>query len=226
MRRNRRASVASGGGAGRSHPALLLRIEVIKAQVPPGSRFKARDLRGARRGAACRGGARYRRRRWITHGWDPRYWLLATRRGRAFRTRNCEIVSCWRNTIKAKITVPRLVARLRGIGASISKRQVMRLLIAGAGWILTEALDVLRVGLETAAWISGGRHRRASPWQEQVLHSDRQRRLHLVRLCRPSKSRLNFLDLPPRRTHRLRHQSGGAGLYAWRALPWPGPVIN
>ena len=47
---------------------------------------------------------------------------------------------------QGQVTVPRLVAQLRGIGVSISKRQVMRLLIAGAGWIPTEARDVLRVG--------------------------------------------------------------------------------
>ena len=51
---------------------------------------------------------------------------------------------------QGQVTVPRLVAQLRGIGVSISKRQVMRLLIAGQDGFLTEARDVLRVGLETA----------------------------------------------------------------------------
>ncbi len=57
---------------------------------------------------------------------------------------------------QGQVTVPRLVVQLRGIGVSISKRQVMRLLIAGQDGFLTEARDVLRVGLETAAWISVG----------------------------------------------------------------------
>ena len=58
---------------------------------------------------------------------------------------------------QGQVTVPRLVAQLRGIGVSISKRQVMRLLIAGQDGFLTEARDVLRVGLETAggaAWLA------------------------------------------------------------------------
>ena len=36
------------------------------------------------------------------------------------------------------VTVPRLVAQLRGIGVAISKRQVMRLLIAGQDRFLDE----------------------------------------------------------------------------------------
>jgi hypothetical protein len=55
---------------------------------------------------------------------------------------------------QGQVTVPRLVAQLRGIGVSISKRQVMLLLIAGQDGFLAEARDVLRAGLETAAWIS------------------------------------------------------------------------
>jgi hypothetical protein len=47
--------------------------------------------------------------------------------------------------------VGRLLALLRGIG--ISKRQPMRLLIAGQDGFLAEARDVLRAGLETAPWI-------------------------------------------------------------------------
>ena len=67
------------------------------------------------------------------------------------------------------------------MGLAISKRQVMRLLIDGQDEFLAEARDVLRVGLETARWITvddtGARHKGS----ERLLHADRQRRLHLVR---------------------------------------------
>ena len=63
---------------------------------------------------------------------------------------------------QGQVTVPRLVAQLRAIGIAISKRQVMRLLIAGQDGFLDEARDVLRAGLQTAAWITvddtGARH--------------------------------------------------------------------
>ena len=44
-------------------------------------------------------------------------------------------------------------AQLRAVGISISKRQVMRLLIDGQDDFLAENRDVLRAGLRTAAWI-------------------------------------------------------------------------
>jgi hypothetical protein len=95
---------------------------------------------------------------------------------------------------QGQVTVPRLVAQLRGIGVSISKRQVMRLLIAGQDGFLTEARDVLRVGLETAAWISvddtGARHAGKNGFCTQIGNDD-----FTWFGTRPSKSRLNFLDL-------------------------------
>jgi len=64
---------------------------------------------------------------------------------------------------QGQMTVPRLVALLRSLGIVISKRQVVRLLIEGQDGFLTEARDVLRAGLSSAAWITvddtGARHR-------------------------------------------------------------------
>ena len=61
-----------------------------------------------------------------------------------------------------QVTVERLVALLQAIGISISKRQLMRLLIDRQDDFLTETREVLRAGLETAAWITvddtGARH--------------------------------------------------------------------
>ena len=52
------------------------------------------------------------------------------------------------------MTVPRIVAHLRDLGMAISKRQVVRLLIAGKEDFLAEAAGVLKSGLESAAWIT------------------------------------------------------------------------
>ena len=67
---------------------------------------------------------------------------------------------------QGQMTVPRLVTLLRGLGILISKRQVMRLLIDSQDGFLTEARDVLRAGLSSAAWITvddtGARHKAAN----------------------------------------------------------------
>jgi hypothetical protein len=110
---------------------------------------------------------------------------------------------------------------LRGIGVAISKRQVMRLLIAAQDGFLDENRDVLRAGLQTAAWVSvddtGARHAAKNGFCTQIGNDD------FARFgTRTSKSRLNFLDhriksgdkSPARRAYRLCHQPGGAGLYA------------
>jgi len=55
---------------------------------------------------------------------------------------------------QGQVTVERLVTQLQAIGVSISKRQVMRLLIDQQDGFLTETREVLRAGLQTADWIS------------------------------------------------------------------------
>jgi hypothetical protein len=74
--------------------------------------------------------------------------------------RSCA-ASCWLSITNAKacpakagVTVRRLAVQLRGIGIDVSRRQVMRLLIAGQDGFMTEARDVLRAGLANAAWVT------------------------------------------------------------------------
>ena len=63
---------------------------------------------------------------------------------------------------QGQVTVERITAQLRAVGLSISKRQVMRLLIDRQDGFLVESRDVLRAGLQTASWITvddtGARH--------------------------------------------------------------------
>jgi hypothetical protein len=95
---------------------------------------------------------------------------------------------------QGQMTVPRLVALLRSFGIVISKRQVVRMLIEGRDGFRTEARDVLRAGLSSAAWITvddtGARHKATNGFCTQMGNA------HFAwfgtTVC---KSRLNFLEL-------------------------------
>ena len=95
---------------------------------------------------------------------------------------------------QGQMTVPRLVTLLRSLGIFISKRQVVRLLIEGQDGFLTEARDVLRAGLSSAAWITvddtGARHKASNGFCTQIGNA------HFAWFgTTASKSRLNFLEL-------------------------------
>ena len=70
------------------------------------------------------------------------------------------------------MTVERLTAQLRAVGISISKRQVMRLLIDGQDDFLAENRDVLRAGLHAYGLDHGGRYRRAPRQTEWLQHPE------------------------------------------------------
>src|SRR5207342_2289465 len=90
--------------------------------------------------------------------------------------------------------IPRLLALLQAFGILISKRQLVRLLIAGQDDFLDEPRDVLRVGLINAAWITvhdtGARHKAANGFCTQIGNA----RFTWFGTTQ-SKSRLNFLAL-------------------------------
>src|ERR1700682_1857299 len=95
---------------------------------------------------------------------------------------------------QAQVTVPRLLALLRAFGIIISKRQIVRLLIAGQEGFLDEARDVLRAGLSSAKWITvddtGARHKAANGFCTQIGNA------HFTWFgTTASKSRFNFLAL-------------------------------
>ena len=95
---------------------------------------------------------------------------------------------------QGQMTVPRLVTLLRSLGIFISKRQVVRLLIERQDGFLTEARDVLRAGLSSAAWITvddtGARHKATNGFCTQMGNA------HFAWFGTTAcKSRLNFLEL-------------------------------
>ena len=121
------------------------------------------------------------------------------------------------------MTVERLTTQLRAIGMSISKRQVMRLLIDGQDAFLIESREVLRAGLQTAAWITvddtGARHAGKNGFCTQIGNDS-----FTWFGTRASKSRLNFLDLL--RAGHTDYVINEAALGYMRGRALAGPVIR
>jgi hypothetical protein len=92
--------------------------------------------------------------------------------------------------VQGQVTVPRLVTLLNDIGIVISKRQVMRLLIDGQDAFLTEARDVLRTGLSSAAWITVNDNRAKNGFCTHIGNDQ-----FASFTTSSSKSRLNFLEV-------------------------------
>jgi Transposase IS66 family len=95
---------------------------------------------------------------------------------------------------QGQVTMPRLLTLLRALGIIISKRQLVRLLIAGQDGFLNEARDVLRAGLANAPWITvddtGARHKAVNGFCTQIGNA------HFAWFgTTGSKSRSNFLEL-------------------------------
>ncbi len=95
---------------------------------------------------------------------------------------------------QGQTTIPRLLDLLQSLGISISKRQLVRLLIEGKEAFLAEARDVLRTGLEVAPWITvddtGARHKAKNGVCTQIGNDQ-----FTSFTTTGSKSRLNFLEL-------------------------------
>ena len=95
---------------------------------------------------------------------------------------------------QGQVTMPRLLTLLRALGIIISKRQLVRLLIAGHDDFLDEARDVLRAGLTNGPWITaddtGARHKAVNGFCTQIGNA------HFAWFgTTGSKSRSNFLEL-------------------------------
>jgi len=95
---------------------------------------------------------------------------------------------------QGQVTVERLVSLLQAVGVSISKRQVMRLLIDQQDDFLSETTEILRAGLASADWITvddtGARHRGANAVCTQIGNDN-----FAWFGTTGSKSRQNFLSL-------------------------------
>jgi hypothetical protein len=177
---------------GKVTPRVRPETEVLRVRVPKGSQFKGyepyrvQDLVLTAR-AVC-----YRRERWLTPQGETIVAPLPGGIRGHFGPELRRFVLMQHH--QGQVTVERLVTLLQAIGVSISKRQVMRLLIEGQDGFLTETREVLRAGLQTAGWVSvddtGARHGGANAVCTQIGND------HFAWFgTTHSKSRLNFLDL-------------------------------
>src|SRR3954449_5344373 len=96
--------------------------------------------------------------------------------------------------VQGQVTVERLLAQLRALGVRIAKGQLVALLTARKDAFHAETDAILEAGLATARWVTvddtGARH---AGREETTTHIGDERFAWFA--TRPSKSRLNFLEL-------------------------------
>jgi Transposase IS66 family len=174
-------------------PRVLIEEQVIKAAaVPAGSRFKGYEPFLVQELVISTRVTRYLRERWVTPDGQTILAPLPEGVDGHFGPDLRRFVLMHYH--QGQSTLPRLVALLRSLGVSISKRQVQRLLTDKQDDFVSEAQAVLRAGLETSAYVSaddtGARHAGKNGFCTQIGND-----WFTWFGTRSSKSRLNFLDL-------------------------------
>jgi len=179
-------------GRGKVTPRVAPETKVLRVAVPQGSQFKGYEPYQVQDLVLTARVMRYRRERWLTPDGETIVAPLPGGIRGHFGPELRRFVLMQYH--QGQVTVERLVTLLQAIGVSISKRQVMRLLIDEQDDFLTESREVLRAGLETADWVTvddtGARHGGANAVCTQIGNDT-----FAWFGTTGSKSRLNFLDL-------------------------------
>jgi hypothetical protein len=178
-----------GRGAKRDR---VTREVTIRAEVPAGSRFKGYKTVVRRDLVIVAEVVRYRRERWLTPEGQtliaPLPEGITSGFGPGVRR------FCLALHTQGQVTTERLTDLLNGIGLSISKREVVRLLTSDLEPFAQEDHAILQAGLVSSPYITvddtGARHARRPAVTTQIGGE----RFTVFRTSR-SKSRLNFLSL-------------------------------
>src|SRR5215217_6150614 len=178
-----------GRGAKRDR---VTREVTLRAEVPPGSRFKGYKTVVHRDLVVVAEVVRYKRERWLTPEGQtiiaPLPVGIAGGFGPGVRR------FCLALHTQGKVTTESLTDLLNGIGLSISKREVVRLLTTDLEMFEQEDHAVLQAGLISSPYLTvddtGARHARRPGVTTQICGE----RFCVFRTSR-SKSRLNFLSL-------------------------------
>jgi hypothetical protein len=208
-------------GRGKVTLRAAAEIRVIRVTAPSGSQFKGYESYQVQDLTLTARVVRYRRERWRTPTGETLVAPLPDGISGHFGPDLRRFVLMQYH--QGQVTVERLATLLQAAGVSISKRQVMRLLIDGQGGFLSETRDVLRAGLETAGWITvddtGARHRGVNAVCTQIGNDS-----FAWFGTTGSKSRVNFLELL--RGGHTDYVVNAAALDYMREHDLAGPVIR
>src|SRR4051794_13813347 len=185
-RRRRR----TGRGGRRTPPATEERVLTVAA--PPGSRRKGYEPYTVQDLVLSSRVVRDRRERWLTP--DGRELVAPLPPEVAGHFGPGVVRYVLMQHVQGQVTVERLLVQLRALGIGIAKGQLVALLTARKDAFHAETDAILEAGLATARWVTvddtGARH---AGHDQHTTHVGDDRFAWFA--TRPSKSRLNFLEL-------------------------------